>query len=78
MRWPMYASSAAAWMRYREAAADPWKSVSGCATKAGPWLGSLMPQLDALVLEPELGVGLRDQAADAGVDGAVVVRRSGR
>ena len=33
-----------------------------------------VPQLDALVLEPELGVRLADQVADAGVDRPLVVR----
>src|SRR3954451_8471261 len=46
----------------------------GMCDEGGSLAGIVVPQLDALMLEPELGVGLADQVADACVDWPLVVR----
>src|SRR5690242_5465722 len=45
----------------------------GMRHEGGALAGVVVPQLDALVLEPELGVGLADEVADARVDWALVL-----
>src|SRR5215207_2583081 len=46
----------------------------GMCDEGGSLAWVVVPQLDALMLEPELGVGLADQVADTGVDRPLVVR----
>src|SRR4051812_24073475 len=46
----------------------------GMCDEGGSLAWIVVPQLDALMLEPELGVGLADEVADARVHWALVLR----